>query len=114
MYGHIHIGYGLQVALSQDQRLLLAQHVTGDVTNFRYRFRFYDTKSKESIAEIVIPTGIDWRFNGSRGFAFSPDFRYLARTNPGGRVIVHDLSKLVERKFDGYRSILLPFRVPEK
>lgn len=108
------IGTGMQVALSQDERTLLSQRVSGGVTYFQYRFRFYDAKSKESIAEIAIPTGIDWRFNGSRGFAFSPDFRYLARTNPGGRVIVHDLSKLVEREFNGYRSIFLPFRVPEK
>ena len=108
------IGIGAQVALSQDERLLLAQRVTGDVTFFRYRFRFFDTKSQELIAEIAIPTGIDWRFNGSRGFAFSPDFRYLARTYPGGHVIVHDLSKLVEREFDGYQSILLPFRLPNR
>ena len=108
------IGYGMQVALSKDERTLLSQRVSGDVTWLQYRFRFYDTNSKDLIAEIAIPTGIDWRFNGSRGFVFSPDFRYLARTNPGGLVIVHDLSKLVDRRFDGYRSILIPFRVPKK
>ncbi len=103
-------GYGMQVALSQDQRLLLSQSVSGQVTSLRYRFGFFDVKSSKKVVEIAIPTGIDWRFNGSRGFAFSPDFRYLARTNPAGRVIVHDLSQLVERRFDGYRSILIPFR----
>lgn len=103
-------GSGLQVALSQDRRLLLTQRISGETISFQYRFRFHDVKSKETIAEIAIPTGIDWRFNGSRGFAFSPDFRYLARTNPGGRVIVHDLSTLVDRKLDGFRSILIPFR----
>jgi len=108
------IGSGMQVALSQDERLLLTQSVSGDITWLRYRFRFYDTKSKELIAEISIPTGIDWRFNGSRGFAFSREFRYLARTNPGGVVIVHDLSKLVDRTLDGNRSIELPFRVPRQ
>lgn len=108
------IGSGMQVALSQDGRTLLSQRVSGEVTWLRYRFRFYDTKSKDLIAEIAIPTGIDWRFNGSRGFAFSPDFRYLARTYPGGLVIVHDLSKLVERRIGEYRSILIPFRIPKK
>lgn len=89
-------GVDLQVSLSLDQKILLTQFVVNDESFLHYRFRFYDTESKEQFTQIEIPTGVLWRNGVSRGFAFSPDFQKLARSVAGGQVFLHDLSAVAE------------------
>jgi len=102
-------GEGMQVALSLDQKTLLAQFIDSRQSYCVYQFRFYDAASKRKLTEIRMLTNIDWRSpQGSRGFAFSPNFRYLARTKPGGHVVVHNLSALSGRKLEDSTPIVIP------